>query len=183
VQLKNNYIPRGLIPLEKLFDQKDVSIKPMLKPLVEEVQDVNLGTDENPKIIKLSKALSPEKKQKYIDLCKYYIDVFAWSYEDLKTYDTSIIQHRIPLKEGVKPFRQKLRHVNPLLLPVIEKEVKKLLDAKIIVPLRYSEWVANLVPVQKKSGEIHLCVDFQNLNCVSLKDNYPLPKMDHILQR
>jgi hypothetical protein len=43
--------------------------------------------------------------------------------------------------------------------------------------------VANLVPVRKKSGEIGLCVDFQNLNRVSLKDNYPLPKMDHILQK
>jgi hypothetical protein len=36
---------------------------------------------------------------------------------------------------------------------------------------------------QKKNGEIRLCVDFRNLNRCSLKDNYPLPKMDHILQR
>ena len=39
------------------------------------------------------------------------------------------------------------------------------------------------MPVRKKSGEIRLCIDFRNLNQVSLKDNYPLPKMDHILQR
>ena len=39
------------------------------------------------------------------------------------------------------------------------------------------------MPIRKKSGEIRLCVDFRNLNQVSLKDNYPLPKMDHILQR
>jgi hypothetical protein len=58
-----------------------------------------------------------------------------------------------------------------------------MLDAKIVVPLRYSYWVANLVLVRKKSGEICLCVDFRNLNKCSLKDNYPLPKMDHILQR
>ena len=56
-------------------------------------------------------------------------------------------------------------------------------DANIIVTLRFSKWVANLVPVQKKNGEIRLCVDFRNLNKVSLKDNYPLPKMDQILQR
>jgi hypothetical protein len=73
--------------------------------------------------------------------------------------------------------------MNPLLLPLIEKKVKKLFDAKIIVSLRFSKWLANLVPVRKKSGEIRLCVDFRNLNQVSLKDNYPLPKMDHILQR
>ena len=40
-----------------------------------------------------------------------------------------------------------------------------------------------MVPVRKKSGEIRLCVDFINLNKVPLKDNYPLPKMDHILQK
>ena len=68
-------------------------------------------------------------------------------------------------------------------MPIIEKEVKRLFDAKIIVTLRFSKWVANLVPVRKKNGEIRLCVDFRNLNKVSLKDNYPLPKMDQILQR
>ena len=70
-----------------------------------------------------------------------------------------------------------------MLFPIMEREVKKLLDAQIIVPLRYSEWVANLVPVRKKSGEIRLCVDFRNLNRSSKKDNYPLPNMEHILQR
>jgi hypothetical protein len=62
-----------------------------------------------------------------------------------------VIEHKIPLKQGIKPFRQKMRQINPILLPVIEREVKKLIDAKIIVPLRYSEWVTNLVPVRKKS--------------------------------
>jgi hypothetical protein len=70
-----------------------------------------------------------------------------------------------------------------MLMSIIEKELKRMLDAKIIVPLRYSNWVANLVPVRKKSGEIRLCVDFRNLNNYSLKENHPLPKMDHILQR
>ena len=51
------------------------------------------------------------------------------------------------------------------------------------MPLRYSSWVANLVPVRKKNGEIRLCVDFCNLNKSCLKDNYSLPKIDQILQR
>jgi hypothetical protein len=112
-----------------------------------------------------------------------FADVFAWTYEDLKTYDTSVIEHKISLKGEAKPFRKKLRQINPMLLPIMEREVKKLLQAQIIVPLRYSEWVANLVPVRKNNGEIRLCVDFRNLNRCSRKDNYPLPKMEHILQR
>jgi hypothetical protein len=68
-------------------------------------------------------------------------------------------------------------------MSIIEKYMKRMLDDNIILLLRYSNWVANLVPVRKKSGEIRLCVDFKNLNRCSMKDNYPLPKMDHILQR
>jgi hypothetical protein len=109
--------------------------------------------------------------------------VFSWKYEYLRTYDTNIIEHNIPLKEEAKPFSQKLKQVNPMMLPIMEKEVKKILDAKIIIPLRYSEWVANLVPMRKNNGEIRLCVDFRNLNRSSKKYNYPLPKMEHILQR
>jgi hypothetical protein len=63
-----------------------------------------------------------------------------------------------------------------MLFPITKKEVKKLLNAQIIIPLRYSDWIANLVLVRKKNGEIRLCVDFRNLNRFSRKDNYPLPK-------
>jgi len=76
-----------------------------------------------------------------------------------------------------------MRWINPLILSLIEKEVKKLFEVKIIISLRFLKWVANLVLVRKKSGEIRLCVDFQNLNKVSLKDHYPLHKMDYILQK
>jgi hypothetical protein len=58
-----------------------------------------------------------------------------------------------------------------------------MVDANIIDPIRYSSWMDNLVVVQKKSGDIWLCVDFMNLNQLSLKDNCPLPNMEHLLQR
>ena len=76
--------------------------------------------------------------------------MFAWTYEYMKTYDTRIIQHVIPIKAGVKPFQHPLRKMHPKLEPLIQSEVKKLLDAKIIFRVRHSEWVVNLVPVRKK---------------------------------
>jgi hypothetical protein len=93
LQLKNNLLPRGLVPLEDLFDFNNVAKKTKIEGSGKEVEECNIGTEENPKIIKLSKSLPPEKKRKYIELFKEYIDVFAWGYEDLKSYDTSIIQH------------------------------------------------------------------------------------------
>jgi hypothetical protein len=145
------------------------------------VFDCNIGTITDPNITKLSKALPEEWKRRYVKLMREFADIFAWSYEDLNIFNIDIIQHKIPLKMGSKPFRKKMRQFNPMFFPIIEKELKRLLDAKIIVPLTYSEWVENLVPFRKKNGEIRLCVDFRNLNKCSLKDNYPLPKMDHIL--
>lgn len=124
-----------------------------------------------------------ELKDKYLDLLKAYKDVFSWSYSELKIYETTLLEHKIHLKPEAKSFKKKLRRINLVLLATIEKEHKKLLDSKIIVPLRYSDWVANLVLVRNKNSEIRLCVDFRNLNKSSLKDNYPLPKMDQLLQK
>jgi hypothetical protein len=113
--------------------------------------------------------ISLEVKEDYIKLMKYFPNVFAWSSDDLKFYDTKGIQHIIPLKDDQKPFKKNLRRINPLLLSLIEKEVNKLFKAKIFVSLRFLKWVANMVPVRKKRGKIRLCVDFQNFNKVSLK--------------
>lgn len=172
-----------MVPLERLFDKNDVFVKLLTKYAEEDTINYNVGTDSEPKLVKVSKALSNERRQKYVDLMKEFDDVFAWRYEDIKTYDTSIIQHKIPLKPNTNPFKYKLRHVNPILLPIIEKEVKKLLNEKIIVPFRFYDWVANLVLVRKENREIRLCVDFRNFNRCYLNDDYPLLKMDHIMQK
>ena len=65
----------------------------------------------------------------------------------------------------------------------MQDELKRMMDAGIIKPVRHSTWVSNLVPVRKKTGDIRLCVDFRNLNVNSLKDNYGLPNMENMLQR
>jgi len=79
------------VPLERLLDQNDVAKEPKLIPDGDKVEEVNIGTATRPKIIRLSKNLPPEARQRYIDLMKEYVDVFAWDYSDLKAYDTSII--------------------------------------------------------------------------------------------
>ena len=87
-----------------------------------------------------------------------------WTYEDLKTYDTKIIQHIIPLKEDAKPFKQIFWKMHPSLESLVKKELNKLLMTKIIFPVQHTTWVANLVTVRKKSGDIRICKDFRNMN-------------------
>jgi hypothetical protein len=53
--LKNRQIPRGLIALDRLFDHDDIPLKSTLRPQPEEVEECNIGTVENPKLVKISK--------------------------------------------------------------------------------------------------------------------------------
>lgn len=66
LQLKNNSIPKGLIPLEKLVDQNDVFKSPKIQTDEEEIESCNLGTSALPKMIKISKFLSADMKLKCI---------------------------------------------------------------------------------------------------------------------
>ena len=120
--LKDNCLPKGLTPLEDMFDSNNVPRKPNMEPLKSDIE-CNIGTKENPKLIKLSKSLPRTEKVKYLELLKEFQDVFAWSYEDLNSYNTNIIQHTIPIKENHKPFGKKLRRINLILLPSTEKEI------------------------------------------------------------
>ena len=67
------------------------------------------------------------KKKAFLKLFSEFKDVFAWSYDDMKTFDTQIIQHVIPMKSQSKPFQQKLRKMHPALEPKVKKELNKLL--------------------------------------------------------
>ena len=97
------------------------------------------------------------------------------------TFDTTFMHHNIPMKPEVNPYQQKLRKMHPSLEPSVKKELNKILSSRIIFPVRHTQWIANLVPLRKKNGEIRLCVDFRNLNWASEKDNYPIPSMEKIL--
>lgn len=68
--LKDNHLPKGLTLLEDLFDSNDIPKKPKMEPLKVDIEEYNLGTEENPKMIKLSKSLTPDQKLKYVELMR-----------------------------------------------------------------------------------------------------------------
>lgn len=86
------------------------------------------------------------------------------------------------MQPDVKPIKQKLRKIHPNLEAHIKIELNNLLKAKTFFPVKRFKWVSNLVPVRKKNGDIHICIDFRNLNKVYEKNNFPLPPMGQILQ-
>ena len=118
----DNFIPKGVRTLERMFDLNEKFRRPAnVKTHSSSLQFVliNLGTKMNPKYVNLGKCCSPAKRDKFISLFNQYKDVFPWRHEYLKTYDTSIIQHVIPIKSRVKPYQQPLRKMHPKLEPLI----------------------------------------------------------------
>ena len=73
-----------------------------------------------------------------VELVKVFRDVFAFTYDELKAYRDDVFQHTIPLKPDTKPFRQKLRSINPKLAPMVQQELQKMLAADNIAPTRHS---------------------------------------------
>jgi hypothetical protein len=79
--------------------------------------------------------------------------------------DHSIVEHRLPIKPGYKPYKQPPRKIyKDEVLADVKKEVKRLIEANFIWPCRYVEWISNIVPVYKKNGKIRVCIDFRDLN-------------------
>ena len=95
--------------------------------------------------------------------------------------DPSIIQHEIKTYENDKPICQKLRLVNPRKAAAIKAKVEKLLKAGFIYRIPLTEWIFNLVPVDKNKGTIRVCIDFRDPNKACPKDNYPMPFIDQII--
>ena len=95
--------------------------------------------------------------------------------------DPSIVQHEIRTYENARPVHQRLRPVNPRKAAAIKAEVEKLLKAGFIYPVPLIDWVSNPVPVDKKQGTIRVCINFRDLNKACLKDNYPMPFIDQII--
>jgi hypothetical protein len=132
---RSHTIPKGVENLENLFDPRERfkgSTNMKMRSYCPMHEAINIGTPENPKNKNLGKAVYKEERKPYLKIFRQYQDVFAWSYRDLKTYDTRIIQHTIPLKPEEKPFQQKLQKYHLSLEPLMCQELKNLLDAKII---------------------------------------------------
>ena len=104
-----------------------------------------------------------------------------WSYEEIPVIGPSIVMHEIPTYPYVKLIRQWLCPVHPRKAVAIKGEVEKLLKAGLIYLIPLTDWVSNIVPVAKKQGIIHVCVDYLDLNCACPKDNYLAPFIDQII--
>jgi hypothetical protein len=71
--------------------------------------------------------------------------------------------------------------MHPHKVAAIKLEVEKLLKVVFVYPMALTDWVSNLVPVNKKEGTIRVCVDYRDINKDCPKENYPTPFVHQIV--
>jgi hypothetical protein len=125
--------------------------------------------------------LAPDEEGRLVQFLKKNNDVFVWFAKDLTGVDRSFIEHRLNIDASVKPLRQKLRKMSDDKVVAVKSEVWRLLDISVIREVMYPKWLANTVLVKKKNGKWRMCIDFTDLNKATPKDNYPLPRMDQVI--
>ena len=59
---------------------------------MDEITIVNVGTEEDPRLVQIESTLSSEERERLVALLKDFKDVFAWSYEDMPGIDPEIVQ-------------------------------------------------------------------------------------------
>ena len=65
----------------------------------------------------------------------------------------------------------------------INEEIDKLKEAGFIYEIKHTEWVSPLVVVPKKNGKLRVCVNLKKVNAATICDHYPLPIMDHVINK
>ena len=132
-------------------------------------------------LVYIGSKLAEDLRHLFIHFLKQNKDVFAWKQEDMGGIDPIIITHRLNVSPSFKPVKQKRRSFALERQKVINEEVSKLLQAGAIREEEYPEWLANVVLVKKENDKWRLCINFTDVNRACLKDSFPLPRIDLIV--
>jgi hypothetical protein len=150
---------------------------------VDVTKTVPLCADVPSITVMIGTEVSAEDEGKLLQFLRNNQDVFAWSKSDLTGVHRSVIEHALNTDPKVKPKLQRQRPMSGDRVKSAEAEVQKLLDARIIREVQYPVWVANVVMVPKKNGNMRMCIDFTELNKACPKDPYPLPRIGVIIDQ
>ena len=82
----------------------------------------------------------------------------------------------IELQPGAKPVLHKVRPMNPEQKQSLRTQIKNWEKSGVVTKAQ-SPWGAALVPVRKKNGKTRWCVDYHDLNALTVKDSFPLPNI------
>ena len=118
--------------------------------------------------------------EKLRDLLNRNADVFSKHKADIGC--CNFVEHEIELEEGAVPHREGARRMTPQKSEACRAEIEMLLEYDMIEPSK-SPWACGVVMAKKKGGQLRFCCDFRYLNAVTIKDAYPIPRIDESLSK
>ena len=96
----------------------------------------------------------------------------------------NFVEHEKELEESAVPHREGARRMTPHKSDACRKEIETLLEYEMIEPSK-SPWACSVVMAKKKGDQeaVRFCCNFRYLNSVTVKDAYPIPRIDEILSK
>nr|KYP61999.1 Transposon Ty3-G Gag-Pol polyprotein [Cajanus cajan] len=95
---------------------------------------------------------------------------------------TNEVEFSIDLVPGTRPISIAPYRMSPIELVELKKQIEDLLEKGFARP-SVSPWGAPVLLVKKKDGSMRLCVDYRQLNKVTIKNKYPLPRIDDLMDQ
>jgi hypothetical protein len=109
-----------------------------------------VGNEEIKRELKIGTLITPKEREGLITLLRDYVDVFDWSYKNMPGL------YRVPLVEGCKSVKQRLRRTNLNVLIKVKAKIEKQWNADFLKVVKYPQWVSNIVVVPKKEDKIRV---------------------------
>ena len=88
----------------------------------------------------------------------------------------------IEIVPGTVPMSRELYRMAPMELKELKSQLQELLDKGFIRP-SVSPWGAPVLFVKKKDDTLRMCIDYQKINKVTVKNKYPLPRIEDLFDQ
>ncbi|GJV79036.1 putative reverse transcriptase domain-containing protein, partial [Tanacetum coccineum] len=141
---------------------------------------VLLGEKPEEKMRQLMSSKAKEKKQEEIVVVRDFPEVFP---DDLSGFASVWeIEFQIKLVLGAMPIAKSPYRLAPFELEELSEQLKELQDKGFIRPSS-SPWGALVLFVKKKDGSFRMCIDYRELNKLTIKNCYPLPRINYMFDQ
>ncbi|GJX81428.1 hypothetical protein Tco_0330909 [Tanacetum coccineum] len=150
--------------------------QPVVDQDTEEKIQVAIHPEYPEQTIAIGSTLTKEGRKKLCGLLRQNLDIFAWKPADMTKVLRHIAEHRLNVRVGCFPVRQKKRGQASERNKAICEEVEKLVNDGIMKEVHYHSWLSNPVMVKKHDNSWRMCVDFKDLNKACPKDGYRYQK-------
>ena len=131
-----------------------------------------------PEIEQLRGKVTDEQLEAIKDVLDRNQNVFSKHKADIECYN--FVEHEIELEEFAVPHREGARRMTPNKSDECRKEIETILEYDMIEPSK-SPWACGVVMAKNKGDQLRFCCDFRYLNSITVKDVYPIPRIDEYL--